>query len=382
MATNELQELIDKEVARQVDKELNARKDEVNESARVAVAKAKQIANDNEVTESKIAKQLSQLEHERQTALEESNENRAYLESYAAEVEKRAQAIQKSVRDSSEEKLITINMGGTIFHALKSTFSTMSPFFANLFSDKWRDEERRTIRDKDGNIFIDRDPTFFPLLLNWSREGADPNELVKMIEIISKKVPSPPFPQCWKLKCDTFMRTLDYLGIDHPPEPPGSQEVSLKIGDYIKIWWRGDGRIFKGIVIKIFLANKNGQEAPHFTSPSPVGTFSSAGICTTKWSCSETHAPIKMVQIMYDDGDIWEYRENKLKKKNGPFWKENGHYSNTLAAETISYANTSWWHYGTEWGSKKIKNNNVIEKKARANTPTGPPDSSSDESDL
>ena len=363
MATNELQELIDKEVARRVDEELNARKNEVNESARVAVAQAKKIAKGNVDTEKKIAKQLMQLEHERQTALEESNENRAYLESYAAEVEKRGQAIQKSVRDSSEETLISINMGGTVFYALKSTFSNMSPFFANLFSDKWRDEERRTIRDKDGNIFIDRDPAFFPLLLNWSRDGAEPNELVKMVEFISKKNPNLPFPQCWKLKCDTFMKTLDYLGIDHPPEPPGSHEVSLNIGDYVKIWWRGDGRIFKGIVIKIFLANKNGREAPHFTSPSPVGTFSSAGICTTKSSCAETHAPMKVIHIMYDDGDIWEYRENKLKKKNGPFWKEDGHYSNTLSAQAISYANTSWWHYGTEWGSKKIKTNNIIEKK-------------------
>jgi len=68
MATNELQELIDKEVTRRVEEELNARKDEVNESARVAVAKAKQIANDNAVTEKEIAKQLMQIEHERQIA--------------------------------------------------------------------------------------------------------------------------------------------------------------------------------------------------------------------------------------------------------------------------------------------------------------------------
>ena len=67
-----------------------------------------------------------------------------------------------------------------------------------------------------------------------------------------------------------------------------------------------------------------------------------------------------MIHIMYDDGDIWEYRENKLKKKNGPFWKEE-RLSNPLSAQSISYANTSWWHYGPEWGSKKIKDR--IEKK-------------------
>ena len=377
MATNELQDLIDKEVTRRVEAELNARKMEVNESARIAVAKAKDIANENEATERKIAKQLAQLEHERQTALEETNENRAYLVGFAAEIEKRAQAIQQSVRDSSEEKLISINMGGTVFHGLKSTFSNMSPFFANLFSDTWRDEGRRTIRDKDGNIFIDRDPTFFPLLLNWSRDGADPNKLVEMVEVISKKVPCPPFPQCWKLKCDTFMKTLDYLGIDCPPEPPGSQEISLNLGDYVKIWWRGDRRIFKGIVIKTFLANQDGHPPRQFTSPSTIGTFSSAGICATKWSGSETHAPIKMVQIMYDDGDIWEYRENKLKKKNGPFWKEEGRYSSTLSVQ--SPPNTAWWHYGTEYGSKKI---NSKSRKKRNRTKNTPADSSSDESDL
>ena len=84
--------------------------------------------------------------------------------------------------------------------------------------------------------------------------------------------------------------------------------------------------------------DKAANDAPR----TPIGTFSSAGICATKWSGSETHAPIKMVQIMYDDGDIWEYRENKLKKKNGPFWKEEGRYSSTLSVQ--SPPNTAWWH--------------------------------------
>ena len=161
MANLNVQDLIDKEVERRVEEQLELRKAEVTAAAKNSLDKIKEISNENNTTELKIALQLKRLEDTRREFETITQEKEKYLNKCAETLEHRNEAIQRAIADSSEEKIVTFNMGGTVFTTLKSTLSNMSPFFANLFSDKWRDANLTSIKDKDGNILIPKNKRDF-----------------------------------------------------------------------------------------------------------------------------------------------------------------------------------------------------------------------------
>ena len=346
MASLNIEEIIQQEVARRVANELELRKEEVSSAARESLEKIKEISNENNTTELKIALQLKRLEDTRREFETITQEKEKYLNKCAETLEHRNEAIQRAIVDSSEEKMVTINMGGQVFTTLKSTLSNMSPFFANLFSDKWRDANLTSIKDKDGNIFIDRDPTFFPLLLNWARDGCDTNELKNIISL-SHEFMNKQFRTCsQRCKCKSFIKTLDYLGIEYLPEPRGEEKIEniLHVGQKIKLYWRGDRRTFEGWVIKKLIKCQGGYNPRHGYIKNGIGL----------------NKKDVFVDILYDDGDIWRYKERSLLKESGPFSKHKSSNKN------------KYWHYGTEFGSIKISWKGV-----KVNT--NPADSSSDE---
>ncbi len=329
MASLNIEEIINKEVTRRVANELELRKEEVSSAARESLEKIKEISNENNTTELKIALQLKKLEEERAAQLLLLDRKEQYLNECSANLENRAEAIQRAVVDSSEEKMVTINMGGTVFTTLKSTLTNMSPFFANIYSDKWRDAGSSAITDKDGNIFIDRDATYFPMLLNWARDGCDPEAIktiIKMVRSTSER--SYVHTVCPKqYVCQSFLKTLDYLGIDYLPEPSVDEknEDIFNVGQKVKLYWRGDRRVFEGWVIKRLIKSRCGQQ--------PRTDLVRGGVING----------IVFVDILYSDGDIWRYKELSLFKEFGPFAKQK------------SSNKSKYWHYGTEFGSKKIK---------------------------
>jgi len=348
MANLNVQDLIDKEVERRVEEQLELRKAEVTAAAKTSLDKIKEISNENNTTELKIALQLKSLEATRREFETITQEKEKYLNKCAETLEHRNEAIQRAIADSSEEKMVTINMGGQVFTTLKSTLSNMSPFFANLFSDKWRDANLTSIKDKDGNIFIDRDPTFFPLLLNWARDGCDTNELKKIISL-SHEFMNKQFRTCpQKSKCKSFIKTLDYLGIEYLPEPRGEEKIEniLHVGQKIKLYWRGDRRTFEGWVIKKLIKCQGGHNPRHGYIKNGIGL----------------NKKDVFVDILYADGDIWRYKERSLLREYGPFSKQKSSNKN------------KYWHYGTEFGSIKISWKGV-----KVNTNTNTVDSSSDE---
>jgi len=241
-------------------------------------------------------------------------------------------------------------MGGTVFTTLKSTVSNMSPFFANIYSDKWRDAGSSPITDKDGNIFIDRDATYFPMLLNWARDGCEPEAIktiIKMVRSSANKNSSYVYNVCpKKYISQSFLKTLDYLGIDYIPESPDEEreEDILHMGQKIRLYWRGDRRVFEGWVIKKVIKCEGGHKVRHSLIKNGIGL----------------NKKDVFVDILYADGDIWRYKERSLIKDQGPFSKQKSSNKN------------KYWHYGTEFGSKKISWKGV-----KANTDTV--DSSSDE---
>ncbi len=350
MASLNIEEIINKEVTRRVANELELRKEEVSSAARESLEKIKEISNENNTTELKIALQLKKLEEERAAQLLLLDRKEQYLNECSANLENRAEAIQRAVVDSSEEKMVTINMGGTVFTTLKSTVSNMSPFFANIYSDKWRDAGSSPITDKDGNIFIDRDATYFPMLLNWARDGCEPEAIktiIKMVRSSANKNSSYVYNVCpKKYISQSFLKTLDYLGIDYIPESPDEEreEDILHMGQKIRLYWRGDRRVFEGWVIKKVIKCEGGHKVRHSLIKNGIGL----------------NKKDVFVDILYADGDIWRYKERSLIKDQGPFSKQKSSNKN------------KYWHYGTEFGSKKISWKGV-----KANTDTV--DSSSDE---
>ena len=245
MANLNVQDLIDKEVERRVEEQLELRKAEVTAAAKNSLDKIKEISNENNTTELKIALQLKRLEDTRREFETITQEKEKYLNKCAETLEHRNEAIQRAIADSSEEKIVTFNMGGTVFTTLKSTVSNMSPFFANIYSDKWRDAGSSAITDKDGNIFIDRDATYFPMLLNWARDGCDPEAIktiIKMVRSSANKNSSYVYNVCpKKYISQSFLKTLDYLGIDYLPESPrrtGRRYITHGSKDKSILAWR------------------------------------------------------------------------------------------------------------------------------------------------
>ncbi|CAO4367724.1 unnamed protein product [Caenorhabditis nigoni] len=63
-------------------------------------------------------------------------------------------------------EIVKLNVGGTIFQTTKSTLTKLNGYFKTML------ETRKPIaKDESGAIFIDRDPTYFRLILNFMRDG-------------------------------------------------------------------------------------------------------------------------------------------------------------------------------------------------------------------
>lgn len=333
MASLNIEEIINKEVARRVANELELRKEEASSAAQESLEQIKELSNEKKETENRIAHQLQELERDREAQLLLLDRKEKYLKDCSANLENKAEAIQRAVVDSSEERMVTINMGGTVFTTLKSTLSSMSPFFANIFSDKWRDAGSSSIADKDGNIFIDRDATYFPMLLNWARDGCEPEAIKTIIKMVrSRSERSYLHNVCpKKYICQSFLKTLDYLGIDYLPESPNEEnkEEILTVGQKVKLYWRGDRRVFEGWVIKKSIKGRGGHNLHTL--------LKECGVNTTPKSTEV------FVDILYADGDIWRYKEASLVKEFGPLAKQKSSNKN------------KYWHYGVDFGSRKIK---------------------------
>jgi len=336
MASLNIQEIINKEVATRVANELELRKEEATSDAQESLEQIKELSNENKETENRIALQLQELERDREAQLLLLDRKEKYLSDCSANLENRAEAIQRSVVDSSAEKMVTINMGGIVFTTLKSTLTNMSPFFANMFSDKWRDAGSSAITDKDGNIFIDRDATYFPMLLNWARDGCDPEAIktiIKMVRTSANNNNKYAYSICpKKYICQSFLKTLDYLGIDYLPESPDEEnkEDILTVGQNVKLYWRGDRRVFEGWVIKRSIKGRGGHNLHTL--------LKGCGVSDTTPKSTEV-----FIDILYSDGDVWRYNERKLKKEFGPF------------ARQKTTTHIKYWHYGVDYGARKMK---------------------------
>lgn len=300
MDQTKLSELINNEIKLQVEQKFNERINKINNYKNKKEAEINISQLELKETEYKISKDLEKIEKMRQKNQDELKIQKIYIEEANKQLQIREDAINSSVRDLSKERLISLNIGGTVFYTLKTTLSNISPFFANLFSDQWRDQERNTIRDADGHIFIDRSPKYFEELLNWARNGGQFNEINKLIQYIKSKESDNGI---------SFLRTLDYFGIDYKIFP-NIKTKGLAINERIVVYWRGDKQYYSGTVESI----KN--------------TY---------------HDLTKDIEIIvkYNDGDLWRYLLSKLNKS-------------SKLVKLNKCINTKWVHYRSELGSEKL----------------------------
>jgi len=142
--------------------------------------------------ENQLTSLVSQLQIELQKEQKKLKEERTDIES-------RRNLWEQSQVGISKEKVhfpskIKLDIGGTSFTTSLSTLTTIGgTFFSAMFSGKIQVQP-----DKDGSYFIDRDPTVFPLILNFLR-GIFPD-----FKVLSKK-------EVFALKSDAQFYQLDDL---------------------------------------------------------------------------------------------------------------------------------------------------------------------------
>ena len=72
---------------------------------------------------------------------------------------------------ASDDRIIILDVGGTIFRAKKSTLASQEGYFRKLISDAWAEGTESGNVDYDKSLFIDRDPHCFPSILSYLRSG-------------------------------------------------------------------------------------------------------------------------------------------------------------------------------------------------------------------
>ena len=276
------------------------------------IKKITKLRNENIKIEQIIHQQLIKLDKEREEFTKEQEDQKEQYEDCNRRLDMRVSAIENAIRDCSEDKMVSLNIGGQVFLTLKSTVSNISPFFANLFSDDWGDAGRKTIRDRNGNIFIDRSPLYFQYILDWSRNGADPQELIDIVQAIPGPTWADKTGLSSKLSLKTFMKTLEYYGIDHEF---CNFDPELVIGNKLDIYWRGDKRTYKGTIKELHFD----KEEEGF-----------------------------IIIIKYEDNHIWKYKVKQFAKATGPY----SHIP--LSTKKNSSKKTKWWHYGEDKGGIQI----------------------------
>ena len=77
---------------------------------------------------------------------------------------------------------ITIDVGGTLFRASRTTLTNSSAYFESMLSARWKNDDS----DDQDVLFVDQDPAAFSVLLTYMRSGVV--HLHKEDDFLSKKI--------------------------------------------------------------------------------------------------------------------------------------------------------------------------------------------------
>ena len=208
------------------------------------------------------------------------------MKDFSREVEEFKRMMRDAETHVKGDSWIRINVGGKLFDTRRQTLASISPFFAGLL-----DERLSPSTDSEGWIFVDRDPAFMPILLNYARNGCDMKVITKALENCPQR--------SYQLR-----KELEYYGIITPDLPP-------QIGEKIDILWRGGGGlVYQGVVLD------RGRQVQPAEAHSQTGK---------SW-----------MTVKYNDGDIWRYDLERLSRKQGEYRESTFH---------PSFNGIAWVHY-------------------------------------
>ena len=140
----------------------------------------------------------------------------------------------------SDDDIIDLNVGGQKLSTTRSTLCQVEgSLLASMFSGRWEDSLKR---DKDGAVFLDFNPQYFVLILDYLRQ---------------KKIASPenpaPMPNVSEDQLQSFTNLVEYLGLNDEIVPTSneilpsekfqlhSEEVALQEGGKVAVHDRTRG---------------------------------------------------------------------------------------------------------------------------------------------
>ena len=109
-------------------------------------------------------------------------------------------ALAMEIKDPKDD-VIELNVGGTIMATKRSTLCQVKDsFLASMFGGSW--DETKMARDKDDRVFLDFNPKYFAVILDYLREKAFTTSEAPLA--LSRFAPE---------EVESFIKLVDYLGL-------------------------------------------------------------------------------------------------------------------------------------------------------------------------
>lgn len=259
-------------------------------------------------------KAIEKLEEERELLASAKLKDREELEAASAlmtrreaEVEAHKAAAERAVRDVLQE-YTCINVGGKIFETTTQTLSSMSPYFARLLSGTMKEP----MKDRHGNIFIDRRPEGFETFIEYARRGCLTSVLKQELKVRRKNDRQAVASSGGSAAA--FTEEMEFYGIGEEPVSEKGPPV-LTVGMDLSIWWMRQRERFSGTVLMSY----------------------------------KTLTGLPMVWVKYEDQEIWLYDLNRLWYLGSPHLDKlkSRSYRSVCSLPESSLAETPFVHYGT-----------------------------------
>jgi hypothetical protein len=253
-------------------------------------AATEKLQEEYQIKNTELTKEFARLHEQQDILLKNQKMMEITYNECKDKLYKKEEIIARACENTSQCKYVKINIGGQIFETKQSTLTSISPYFARIFSDDFDSPTK----DFDGNVFIDMPSVGFQEIINWVRLGRKESHFKKICMRMAN------YPN------NLFLETMDFLGI-HP------NDSIFEKGMKIKIYWRGDRNIYTATILSSIIDLPN-------------------------------------IKVKYDtDGEVWEYDYIKLRHDSGKYKNYNAD-----PKTIDNFGKPEYWHYGIEKGSIKI----------------------------
>lgn len=187
---------------------------------------------------------------------------------------------ERAALSMAASRSVTLNVGGTKFESSRSTLCDQSVYFQRLLSGEFSDA------DADGAIFIDRDPRYFHIVLQFLRSG--------LLE-----PPQPPLTLDGALaEAEYFCVEALVAALQERLEPPAPGPPVLRAGTGMYVWEDGRG----GVECVHFGPDSDDQAVADVSRPFGTLVYS-RGPCARENLVALRAMPKPLPRIWHESGD-------------------------------------------------------------------------------